>query len=85
MVEKRDKNKDSLNNAASCVHLSNSVPPIAKVKKPEKIANTRKKLRLKSKQFKTPCKKIAGKFLTFYCILFRLFTYYEQFYLNEGF
>lgn len=43
MVEQRDKNKDSLNNAASYVHLSNSVPPIAKVKKPEKIANARKK------------------------------------------
>lgn len=44
-----------------------------------------KKLPLKSKEFRTPYKKIAGKFLTFYCILFRLFTYYEQFYLNEGF
>lgn len=43
MVEQRDKNKDSLNNAASYVQLSNSVPPIAKVKKPEKIANARKK------------------------------------------
>lgn len=44
-----------------------------------------KKLPLKSKEFRTRYKKIAGKFLTFYCILFRLFTYYEQFYLNEGF
>lgn len=43
MVEQRDKNKDSLNNAASYVHLSNSVPPIAKVKKPEKNSKCEEK------------------------------------------